>query len=58
MGLKLLQKKKKKKIKYYENLHVKARPNAFSEWGIKASVLLLMVGRNVRKLPEKTLTTQ
>lgn len=31
MGLKLLQKKKKKKIKYYENLHVKTRPNAFSE---------------------------
>ena len=30
MGLKLLQ-KKKKEIKYYEHLHVKARPNAFSE---------------------------
>lgn len=30
MGLKLLQ-KKKKEIKYYENLHVKAGPNAFSE---------------------------
>lgn len=39
MGFKL-QQRKKKKIKYYENLHFKAGPNAFSELGIKKSVLL------------------
>lgn len=39
MGLKL-QQREKKKIKYYENLHFKAGPNAFSELGRKKSVRL------------------